>query len=484
MSEIPSETAAMQEKEKSSDLQTTELPPSTPMSEDEGGRSPRNWSPWKKRLLFISLMTSSILCDGAMTWGSTLIVDQAIEWQISVDKSATSMNYGILLQGIGGLIAIPLIEAYGRLPLWLWPQVITTFMVLGATLSKDYDTFTAFRSLQGVFGTVPQVVGLPIIHDMYDPQDWPYMINIWASTFLIGPFAGPAIAGYIGAGSDWVVSFGILTLFYGLSTILVLIFGYETYFVKGQECQRNSRLQSFFGIKTHNLPTLPTVTYWTKTLIVYIFKFPMLLTGIATMVNFCWPIGITVTVSTFVAQPPYLFDTIESSSLRWAPIIGGLSGYAFGHWFNSWIYRSRQKTWYPEYRLLGTYFAIGTMACGLLTYGLTLHYQKHWVGLAFGWLMVVAGMIASTVSITAYALEKYPDQATVVSAIINGWRTASGFSVGYFQPSWIARNGVAAVFGTQTAVVVAVLLLTVTPVIVVEGRKAKRAKTGMAGASE
>jgi hypothetical protein len=133
--------------------------------------------------------------------------------------------------------------------------------------------------------------------------------------------------------------------------------------------------------------------------------------------------GITVTVSTFVAQPPYLFDTIESSSLRWAPIIGGLSGwtplsllylphiptqkqkhqsnnttgYAFGHWFNGWIYRSRQKTWYPEYRLLGAYFAIGTMACGLLTYGLTLHYQKHWAGLAFGWLMVVAGMIASTV---------------------------------------------------------------------------------------
>jgi MFS family permease len=105
-----------------------------------------------------------------MTWGSTLIVDQAMEWHITVDKSATSMNYGILLQGIGGLIAIPLIEAYGRLPLWLWPQVITTFMVLGATLSKNYDTFTTFRSLQGVFGTVPQVVGLPIIHDMYDPK--------------------------------------------------------------------------------------------------------------------------------------------------------------------------------------------------------------------------------------------------------------------------------------------------------------------------
>ena len=80
-------------------------------------------------------------------------------------------------------------------------------------------------------------------------------------------------------------------------------------------------------------------------------------------------------------------------------------------------------------------------------------------------------------SITSYALEKYPSRSTVVSAIINAWRTASGFSVGYFQPAWIARNGVAAVFATQAGVVVAVLILTITPVIVVEGRRGRRGVT-------
>ncbi|OJI98584.1 hypothetical protein ASPVEDRAFT_80226 [Aspergillus versicolor CBS 583.65] len=464
--------------EKGLEMQGTCMLPPSSRGENEEHRSPRSWSPWKKRLLFFALMSSSILADGGMTWGSTLIVDQATEWGISVDKSATSMNYGMLLQGIGGLIAIPLIEAFGRLPIWLWPQFITTFMVLGATFSNSYGTFTVFRSLQGLFGTVPQVVGLPIIHDMYHPKDWPQMINIWGTTFLIGPFLGPCIAGYIGAGSNWSVSFGILTLFYGLSTVLIFAFGRETYFVKGRDCQRNSRLAAIFGIKSHNLPVLPTIGYSIKTLVIYIFKFPLLLTGISTMVNFCWPIGITVTVSTFVAQPPYLFDTFNSASLRWAPIIGGLLGYALGYWFNDWIYRTRQHKWLPENRLHGVWPAIGTMACGLLTYGLTLNYQKKWIGLAFGWLMVVAGMIASTVSITAYALEKYPEKSTVVSAIINGWRTASGFSVGYFQPSWIARNGVAVVFGTQAAVVVAVLVLTITPVVLVERRKSRRAAAG------
>ncbi|KKK20862.1 putative Polyamine transporter [Aspergillus ochraceoroseus] len=464
-------------KEKNSDdAQATELQQGlSPVDDEEEARNPRNWSPWKKRLMFFSLMGSSILADGGMVWGATLIVEQALAWGITINHSATTMNYGILLQGIGGLMAIPLIEAYGRLPVWMWTQFITTFMVLGATLSNGYGTFTTFRSLQGLFGTVPQVVGLPIIHDILPTKSNKFR----GTTFLVGPFLGPALAGYIGAGGGWKVSFGILTVFYGISTILIFLFGYETYFARGQGCQRNSRLQSFFAIQTHNLPVGSTIAHYCKLLVVYIFKMPLFLTGIATMVNFCWPIGITVTISTFIAQPPYLFDTIESSSMRWAPIIGALLGFAFGYWFNHWIYRTKIDSWRPEYRLHGVWIAISTMAGGLLTYGLTMNYHKHWIGIAFGWLMVVFGMVASTVAITAYNLEKYPEQSTVVSAIINGWRTTGGFSVGYFQPSWISRNGLAAVFGTQAAVVVAVLILTITPVIVLEGRKA-RAKVGQA----
>lgn len=49
-----------------------------------------------------------------MTWGATLLFPQHLQWQIEVGKAATSMNYGILLQGFGGIFAVPLIEAYGR----------------------------------------------------------------------------------------------------------------------------------------------------------------------------------------------------------------------------------------------------------------------------------------------------------------------------------------------------------------------------------
>jgi hypothetical protein len=129
--------------------------------------------------------------------------------------------------------------------------------------------------------------------------------------------------------------------------------------------------------------------------------------------------------------------------MRFAGVIGALSGmfpvrckdhgtldsykyagYLFGYFFNEWIYSTHQRrehndrnqdrtqsenesehldsmvspsSWRPEYRLHGIWFPVASLAAGLLTYGLTLNFGKHWIGLAFGWIMVNLGMIASTV---------------------------------------------------------------------------------------
>lgn len=72
-------------------------------------------------------------------------------------------------------------------------------------------------------------------------------------------------------------------------------------------------------------------------------------------------------------------------------------GWAFGHFFNTWIFQRHRSGWKTELRLHGVWFPIGSMACGLLTYGLTMHFGKHWIGLAFGWIMVNIGMVATIV---------------------------------------------------------------------------------------
>lgn len=73
------------------------------------------------------------------------------------------------------------------------------------------------------------------------------------------------------------------------------------------------------------------------------------------------------------------------------------TGWVFGHFFNGWIYRRHCDNWQTELRLHGVWFPISSMACGLLTYGLTMNFGKHWIGLAFGWIMVNIGMVATIV---------------------------------------------------------------------------------------
>ncbi|KIW21288.1 hypothetical protein PV08_01868 [Exophiala spinifera] len=448
----------------------------------DDSQSPQNWSPWKKRLLFLALMSSSILADGGMTYGATLVAPQAFEWHTSISHSATSLNYGILLQGFGGIIAVPFIDAYGRQVFCgLSIAPFTLFVVLGCVYAESWSVFTALRSLQGLFGTVPQVIGLPIIHDMYAPHEWPRYINIWGTTFLVGPFLFPAIAGYIleGTGS-WRDSFKVLTGFYGLSTLMILAFGYETYYNRSTGFQQTNRIKSLLGIGNTNLPKAKTLSESSINIIKLTFTLPLLLIGLSTMINFTWPIGITTTIDTFVRAPPYLFDNVEDASIRFAGVIGAILGFCFGYFFNEWIYNGsggkRKAHWRSEYRLHGVWFPIGSMVCGLLTYGLTLNYGKSWVGLAFGWIMVNIGLVGSMVAITAFALDKYPTHAAVVSAIINMWRTCGGFSVGYFQPSWITKDGLAAVFATQAAVVAVCAVLFIGPAIWL-GRRAASRKT-------
>lgn len=106
------------------------------------------------------------------------------------------------------------------------------------------------------------------------------MINIWGTTFLVGPFLGPAIAGYLlQAIGTWQGSFKVLAGLYGFSSLLILLFGRETFYIKGANTQETSRVKAFFGIGNTNLPKAKTMAASFKNLFILIFTLPLLLCG-------------------------------------------------------------------------------------------------------------------------------------------------------------------------------------------------------------
>lgn len=113
------------------------------------------------------MLTFDQLTDFSIGWGFVLYEQQSITFNMSVADTSQSISGGIFLQGVGGLFAVPLIQRFGRLPVLFWSQFLAALCILGAALCTTYGGHTAFRTLQGLVNTAPQVVGMSFVHDMF-----------------------------------------------------------------------------------------------------------------------------------------------------------------------------------------------------------------------------------------------------------------------------------------------------------------------------
>ena len=109
-----------------------------------------------------------------------------------------------------------------------WSQLCTLITTIGATYAKSYAGFTACRTLQGFFGAPPQVLGLQVIYSLFFFHQRARAINIWAFSFLLGPYLGPFLSGFIVEKLSWRNTFGVLCGFYGFSVLAIFLLGVET----------------------------------------------------------------------------------------------------------------------------------------------------------------------------------------------------------------------------------------------------------------
>ncbi|KUJ10142.1 MFS general substrate transporter [Mollisia scopiformis] len=381
----------------------------------DDNEDPLNWTWLRKHKVLISLLLPSLLTDWGMTWGTTLFQAQAVTWGMSVPDVARSVSGGIFLQGPGGVLAVPFVQRYGRLPVLFWSQVLGFVMVLIATFMPNYASFTAFRTLQGFVATSPQVIGLSVVHDISSSTSLTVLerarkVNIWAFTFLLGPFLGPFVSSFLLSRISWQFDMGVLAMFYGVSAILVVLLGEETLYDRDKSWKPTagaSKISILVGIAGAKAKGQTSLMLVSKQLLELLIKPQLLLPTLYIMLLFTWAIGIVTTVTQFIRPPPYLLDNTQASLFYLAPIVGGL----------------------------------------------TLQKQLPVIGLAAAWSLMAFAQVASTTAISAYALDVFPHHAALASSWINFWRTTGGFCVTYFQTQWVAKSGAATTFGIQAAII-------------------------------
>jgi len=90
----------------------------------------------------------------------------------------------------------------------------------------------------------------------------------------------PAISGYLSDALNWRSVFAILVGLYAVSTIMVLIFGRETYYVANAPVAKSPTfVESLTGKGGALAIQRPSLSVTVKELILYIFRLPLLLVG-------------------------------------------------------------------------------------------------------------------------------------------------------------------------------------------------------------
>ncbi|OAL19027.1 hypothetical protein AYO22_10356 [Fonsecaea multimorphosa] len=423
---------------------------------------PLNWPWWKKHAV---LLTTSILAgngDFSLCLGFPAILPQAVHWNKSYNSMNFTTNLAVIMVGVGGVLAIPPSYFWGRAPVVFWSVLASLLFTLGICLTDSFETFYALRALQGASLTVCQTTTLCYIKDMFFLHEHARKIGIWLFFFYVTPYVGPMLGYFMisGLDSQWRPLYWLAFASTCLDLVLVLLFLDETWYRRGlsidEQPPRRSRWQRVVGIwqiRHHRAYFMGVVPAFRRLWAVLIK--PLMLPILAT--------GVNITAAVLLGTPQdaggYGFSPEASGFIYFAPAIGVTLGEALGHWLNDWNaarYTGRHDGLFKaEARLPVTYLGTVIMVPGLVLLGQSFEHLLHWLGVAFGWGIYIFGAMLSSVAITAYALECYPQASGEVSAFINFMRVMGGFAVGYFQQPWGLSVGYGASFGTQAAVIVA-----------------------------
>ncbi|KIW47290.1 hypothetical protein, variant [Exophiala oligosperma] len=437
---------------------------------------PLNWSSFKKHSILLMVSFGAFCGDFGAAGGIPAIGLMSAEWNISILLANSPNNISALMCGVSGVLFMPLLNSWGRIPVLFWTTLIGAGFTLAVCLTHDFNAFFAMRTLQGLFQSAGQTIGLAFVEDMFFYHQHARKIGIWYSIFITSPFLSPLLGNFIVAKTGtWRPIFWCNFAVAATLTLVIFFFGDETYYRRSipveQQRKRPSsqRLLRVLGVwqLRERRGNFPTVMHTYMRLLEVFCKPVIPPTMLAYSIVFMWFIGITTSSSILLSTPEslggYGLSTLSLGYCFFTPIVAVCLGELIGHFFNDAMANHYTKThrgrFMPEVRLRSTYIGAILMVPGLVVIGQALAHHLTIGAIIMGWGMYTTGIMITSVATVAWALSCHPSASGEVSALINFGRVACGFSVSYFQQQWGTTEGFDVSFGIQAATTVVAFLI-------------------------
>ncbi|KAI1166742.1 major facilitator superfamily domain-containing protein [Nemania serpens] len=433
----------------------------------EDPADPLNWSQRKKTVILFVVAFAALLPDYGSATGAVTLIPQAEQWHMSEDEVNHSQVGNVFMLGAGGIFVVAFSAYFGRLPVMFYFLVVALATAAWCAGAGNFESFETARILNGFFSTVSQVNGLIFIQDMFFFHERARKINVWASFFVLSPYLGPLLAAFQIATKPWPTPFWVYTAETALALALTIVFVEETYYdrriVQSEQPDRGSRITSLLGIAQWKSRGRRN-TFWQACMrpIRAISKPTVFISSLYYFLTFAWVVGINTTLSIFL-QPVYGFGPKQIGFFYFTPIVAVIIGEIVGHWlhdiFAKQYIRAHKGHFEPEVRLRAIVVALPFMLLGLVLLGQSLENEWHFIVTAVSWGLYVFSTMITTVAVSSYNLDCYPEASGEVSAWVNNSRTLGGFVVSYFQVKWATAQGTKLSFGIQAVVCAVAFLL-------------------------
>ncbi|KAF8857618.1 MFS general substrate transporter [Acephala macrosclerotiorum] len=462
---------------------------------------PLNWSQPFKWYMAIVICLAMFMCNFLAAGPTIAMVQTAQEFfpnwkQITlvsaISKTAYFFTTTALLQGTGNLIWMPLVNKYGRRPIYLTSYTLYLICAIWASRTYTYGSFLAARILIGFAAGAAETMAPLSIADVFFLHERGTVMAMYAAALVSGVSGGIIIAGLITIDHNWRYIYYVAIALIGATTILAYLTFPETAYrrdIEPDSCSENVQTLSDIpdekqaaSSSTHHeaATNTPAKKSYIQRLAVFsgthtsesFWKLFIRPFGLILLPPILWcslvqsaTIGFIVAVTSNVASAystTYNMQPYQTGLCFIAAIIGALIGvFCGGHVGDmtaDFFTKRNGGIREPEMRLPAITISLITTPLALVLYGVGIEKQLHWMCPTVGLALLNFSIVQATNVALVYVIDAYRPIAGEVTLTTMAFKSAFGFLLSFYTNPWIAESGYIDAYGAMAGISAAVLL--------------------------
>ncbi|KAJ5112669.1 hypothetical protein N7532_000714 [Penicillium argentinense] len=472
-------------------------------------KDPLNWPRWFKLYTAVAVCFAMILCN-FLAAGPTLAILQTAQdffpnWKETgmsgpIAKTAYFFNCTALFQGLGNLLWMPLINKYGRRPIYVTAFTIYTITAIWCAVAKEYANFLVARIVMGIAAGAGECLAPITIADIFFLHERGTITALYNASLNLGVASGAIVDGFIVKFHPWRYIYYVAIALIGFVTLIVYGTFPETAYIRnfaptgiittltssGQRVRRGVKSEeagvagaSEVEVASHDA-TVESNPGWIQGLRLYhgkythesLWQMTIRPVGLLILPPVLWAtlvmsvtIGFITAITSNVASAfstAYGFEAWQSGLCFVAAIIGCAFGIVLGGHFSDWVadYFTRRNNGIrePEMRLPAIMVGAITGPLALALYGCGIKWQMHWIVPTIGIGLINFTITQATNVSLVYTIDSYRPIAGEIVVTQLAFKSAFGFLLGFYTNPWVEKHGYNVAYGEMAAICGGVLI--------------------------